>query len=331
LATLLPAPGQTMRLWRWPLPLSAGAELTLPFMLLALLLFCAALQTEVTQIRSIAARPWALATGTIAVWLAPLVLVWVAAFVVPAVVDGQSSAGLMVGLALVASMPVANSSVGWTQLVRGNLALSLALVLLTIFLCPWITPGLLSLLRTFLASTDRASVETLIANFSGRFFIAWVILPTASGLICRWLIGPRRVADACSWITVASVAALLLLNYANAALALPEVFQQSQLSVVAVTAGLAAALSAVGLAAGWGIARMMRLEPESRSALMFGLGMKHTGLALILAGAVLAEERLAILIIVLATLAQHLLAGLVEWRMQEKEPEAGRPEPRTSQ
>ena len=57
----------------------------------------------------------------------------------------QSTAGLLVGLALVASMPVANSSVGWTQLVRGNLALSLALVLVTIFLCPWVTPWMLRL------------------------------------------------------------------------------------------------------------------------------------------------------------------------------------------
>ena len=60
----------------------------------------------------------------------------------------------------------------------------------------------------------------------------------------------------------------------------------------------------------------MRLDAETRLALMFGLGMKHTGLALLLAGAVLAHERLAILMIVLATLAQHLLAGLVQMWQQ---------------
>jgi hypothetical protein len=46
---------------------------------------------------------------------------------------------------------------------------------------------------------------------------------------------------------------------------------------------------------------------------MFGLGMKHTGLALLLASEVLVKDQLAILMIVLATLAQHLLAGMVEW------------------
>jgi hypothetical protein len=46
---------------------------------------------------------------------------------------------------------------------------------------------------------------------------------------------------------------------------------------------------------------------------MFGLSMKHTGLALILAGAVLADQPVAIFIIVLATIVQHLMAGLVQW------------------
>jgi hypothetical protein len=39
-------------------------------------------------------------------------------------------------------------------------------------------------------------------------------------------------------------------------------------------------------------------------------------LALILAGAVLADQPLAILIIVLATLMQHLLAGVAQWWIQ---------------
>jgi BASS family bile acid:Na+ symporter len=111
---------------------------------------------------------------------------------------------------------------------------------------------------------------------------------------------------------------LLLLNYVNAAHALREVLQQSRPSVLATTAVLAAALSVVGLVAGWILARWMRLEPASRSALMFGLSMKHTGLALLLAGAVLSHERLVILMIVLATLAQHLFAGIVEWRLQRR-------------
>jgi BASS family bile acid:Na+ symporter len=236
---------------------------------------------------------------------------------VPYVVDQEATAGLLVGLALVASMPVANSSVGWTQLVRGNLALSLALVLVTIFLCPWVTPRLLGWLRLALSSPDPSLFQALIDSFSGAFFIIWVVLPTAAGLACRHSLGGERVAAMAPALTAASVASLLMLNYVNAALALPEVVKHSPLSVLLTTAALAAALSAVGLLAGWLIARAMRLDAETRLALMFGLGMKHTGLALLLAGAVLTHERLAIFMIVLATLAQHLLAGVVQWWTRE--------------
>jgi bile acid:Na+ symporter, BASS family len=315
-AALCPTPGRSMRLWQWSLPGIAHADLTLPLLLLALLLFCAALQTNLAQIRSLGARPWALLLATFLVWLAPALLVLVAGATVPALVDEKAAAGLLVGLALVASMPVANSSVGWTQLARGNLAIGLALVLVTIFVCPWVTPRVLGLLQSTLSQPDRTAFQTLIDNFSGTFFIVWVILPTVAGLACRYALGEERVAATASLVKVASVASLLLLNYVNAALALPEVIGQSSPVLLLTTVVLAAAISAIGLAAGWMLSVLMRLEPDIRSALMFGLGMKHTGLALLLAGAALAEERVAILIIVLATLAQHVLAGLIEWRLQ---------------
>jgi bile acid:Na+ symporter, BASS family len=316
LAAVWPQPGLAMREWQWTPTTLPAARFTLPLVLLSLLLFCAAVQTDVAQVRAIGSRPWALLWGTLTVWVAPVVLFLAAAVCVPLVADGASTAGILVGLALVASMPVANSSVGWTQLVRGNLALSLALVLVTIFLCPWVTPWMLGWLRLTLSTPDQTHFQTLIDSFSGAFFIIWVVLPTAAGLACRHALGKERVAAIASWLTLTSVASLLMLNYVNAALALPEVFEHSRIAVLAITAILAAAVSAIGMAAGWCVARVMRLDHETRLSLMFGLGMKHTGLALLLAGAVLAQERLAILMIVLATLAQHLLAGLVQMREQ---------------
>lgn len=314
LAAIVPEPGRQLRLWRWTTTSLPATAITLPLVLLAVLLFCAAVQTDFAQIRAIRSRPWSLVLGTIAVWIAPAALVILAAWLLPLMVDAQSNAELLVGLALVASMPVANSSVGWTQLVRGNLALSLSLVLVTIFLSPWMTPALLGSLRFTLSAADRSDFATLIDSFSGAFFIIWVVLPTAAGLACRHSLGSERVAALSNILTVASVGSLLVLNYVNAALAFPEVLEQSQLSTLVATIVLALAVSAVGLAAGWFLARMLREDAATRAALMFGLGMKHTGLALILAGAVLSEQRLAILMVVLATLAQHLLAGLVEWR-----------------
>jgi predicted Na+-dependent transporter len=98
----------------------------------------------------------------------------------------------------------------------------------------------------------------------------------------------------------------------NASAALPRV-HESPAGLVMVTVLLAIALSLGGHVSGWLLAWVLRLSPPTRTALMFGLSMKHTGLALILAGAVLANQPLAILMIVLATLGQHLLAAIVQW------------------
>jgi BASS family bile acid:Na+ symporter len=169
-----------------------------------------------------------------------------------------------------------------------------------------------------LSPSEQAFCTALVNEFSGWFFIVWVILPTAAGLACRYAIGPERVAGVASRFVLASAAALLLLNYINSALALPQV-RESSMALLLATALLAAALSVVGLVLGSLLAWATRVKPATRSALMFGLSMKHTGLALILAGAVLADQPLAILVIVLATLLQHMLAGVVQWWLERFE------------
>lgn len=275
------------------------------------MLFVAALLTDLKQVRVVSRYPIVLLCALVAVWLGPALLVIAAGWAIPSTMAGQSTAGLLVGFALVASMPVANSSIGWTQSAGGNLGLGLALVVVSISLSPWITPNLLSVLGMSLAESEH-DYEALVNQFSGVFFIVWVILPTAAGFAARYLMTPERVEPARSWLTLVSAAALLLLNYINSVLALPKAYGWP-FSLLFLTAVLAISLGAVGIVLGWLIAWLLRLRPETSSALMFGLSMKHTGLALILAGAVLTNQPLAIFMIVLATLVQHILAGIVQW------------------
>jgi BASS family bile acid:Na+ symporter len=311
LAACWPTPGLTMRLWEWKPARLGYVPLSLPLFLLAVMLFSAAILTDLSQLRIVSRHPFVLAAALVAVWLGPALLVLVAGVLVPWTIDGRTTAGLLVGLALVATMPVANSSVAWTQHAAGNLGLGIALVVVSILLSPWVTPHLLTLLGMSLSPGERAYCAALVNQFSGLFFIVWVILPTLAGFLCRLALTPERVAAAQSWLNLASATALLLLNYINSALALPEI-RESPLSLLVATAVFAALLSVVGLVAGWLIAWLMRLKSETRIALMFGLSMKHTGLALILAGAVLSNAPIATLMIVLATLMQHLLAGVVQ-------------------
>jgi BASS family bile acid:Na+ symporter len=310
LAIYWPEPGLMMRRWEWLPGGLATVPLSLPLALLALMLFSAALLTDFAQIRTVLQHPLVLCMALAAVWLGPALLVVAAGYIVPWAVEGKAATGILVGLLLVATMPVANSSVGWTQNSDGNLALSLALVVLSISISPFATPHLLSLLGMSLSPEEQAYCAALVTRFSGLFFIIWVVLPTAAGLACRYLATPARVAHVGNCFTLVSAASLLALNYINSALALPEI-RNSTLWLLATTAAFATALSVVGVILGWVLVRLMRLPASTLSALLFGLSMKHTGLALILAGAVLTNQPLAILMIVLATLIQHLLAAIV--------------------
>jgi BASS family bile acid:Na+ symporter len=292
-------------------------QLSLPLALLALMLFSAALLTDLSQIPSVWKQPVLLWVALLAVWIGPALLVVVAGYVIPWVVSGPETTGLLVGMALVAAMPVANSSVGWTQNADGNLALSLSLVVLSISLSPVVTPTMLSVLGMSLSPEEQNYCAALVNRFSGLFFIVWVVLPTSVGFACRYLAGPGRIARMTSWTTLISAMALLVLNYINSALALPEMYD-SPASLLGTALLLAGGLSLVGLAVGWCLSLGLTLPAETQAALLFGLSMKHTGLALILAGAVLANQPLAILVIVLATFLQHLLAGIVQWFLERR-------------
>jgi predicted Na+-dependent transporter len=175
-----------------------------------------------------------------------------------------------------------------------------------------------------LSPEEENYCAALVNRFSGLFFIVWVVLPTAIGFTCRYLARPVRILRIAPWFTLTSAIALLLLNYINSAIALREV-SDSPASLLVITIVLAAALSLVGLALAWTIAKGLRSSVPTQVALLFGLSMKHTGLALILAGAVLANQPLAILFVVLATFLQHLLAGVVHWFLER----GSFPSPRT--
>ncbi|MCG8448401.1 MAG: hypothetical protein MI725_02320, partial [Pirellulales bacterium] len=82
-------------------------------------------------------------------------------------------------------------------------------------------------------------------------------------------------------------------------------------------------LSLMGVASAWILSRVLRLGRASWASLVFGFSMKHTGLALVLAGEVLHEEPRVILMIVLATLLQHVVAGAADWCLAQQRHHAG--------
>jgi predicted Na+-dependent transporter len=177
---------------------------------------------------------------------------------------------------------------------------------------------LLKLMGLVLSADDTRRIEQVVTQFSGWRFILWVILPSLAGAIAGWLAGPRRLVRAKPWFRIVTLVDILLLNYANASLAVEKIWQGEHASVIALAAALAAAVSLVGIALAMLQARAFNLSRPTAIALVFGLSMKHTGLALVLAGEFLHDQPRVILVILLTTLAQHISAAAVDWRLSTR-------------
>src|SRR5690606_8464454 len=162
-------------------PVWGDIWISAPLVLLALLLFSAAICTRFESVLMVLRQPALILLGLLGVWLGPMLLVLAIGLVFREFV----ASGVMVGLVLVAAMPVANSSVGWAHNSRGNLALALALVVFSIILSPLVTPYVLQLLGFSLSPAEQVYCDLLVRKFSGKFFIVWVILPTMLGFVCR--------------------------------------------------------------------------------------------------------------------------------------------------
>jgi len=105
---------------------------------------------------------------------------------------------------------------------------------------------------------------------------------------------------------------LLLLNYANAAAALPQTVRQPDWDFLALVLGITAAMCAGAFASGWLTARLFGAAPADRTAMTYGLGMNNNGTGLVLAAAALADHPLVLLPIIFYNLVQQTVAGVVD-------------------
>jgi BASS family bile acid:Na+ symporter len=236
---------------------------------------------------------------------------------------------ILVGLALVAAMPIAGSSTAWSQNTDGDLALSLGLVLGSTLLSPVMTPLALHAVG-WMASGDYASVlHGLASGGTGAFLAIGVIVPSFLGIGLRLAAGPARIEAAKPVLKLVNTLILLALNYANAAVSLPQAIAQPDLDFLAVTLGLVAGLCILAFAAGWTAAWLLGAGRDQRVSLMFALGMNNNGTGLVLASMALAGYPRVMLPIIFYNMIQHLVAGAANALVDRpaRPPGAARPLP----
>jgi bile acid:Na+ symporter, BASS family len=292
--------------------LHQDTKLTLPMLMLACLLLNAGLGVETSELGKLLRSPMVLLTGLAVNLLIPLALIYGVTQAMRFWHNPDEIQNLPIGLALVASMPIAGSSTAWSQNANGNLALSLGLVVSSTLLSPLTTP--LSLQAASLMTTGEyaQTLRELAAYGSGGFLVLGVLLPSVLGINISRAIGEARIASTRPATKLVNSVNLLLLNYSNASIALPQTVADPDWDFLAVILASVAVLCIVSFAAGWLFARLLRTDAAQETSLMFGLGLNNNGTGLVLASIVLAGHPRVMLPVILYNLIQHVVAGAVD-------------------
>jgi len=310
-AAVFPAPGLWIRNLRVDNVsfFHVKIHVSLLLLLLAMLMFNAGLGVKTAHLTSLVRKIPVLLAGLSANLAIPMAYIFLVTLVMRLWYEPEEAQHILVGLALVAAMPIAGASTAWAQNSNGNLALSLGLVLSSTLLSPIITPLSLHVFGEMASQEYERVLEELAAYGSGAFLGLWVVLPSMLGLALRLAIPEARLSNIMPLIKLANSLVLLLLNYSNASVSLPQAMADRDVDFLAVTIGLTAGLCVTAFASGYGLSRLFELDQAERVSLMYGLGMNNNGTGLVLAALVLASYPRVMVPIIFYNLVQHLIAG----------------------
>jgi BASS family bile acid:Na+ symporter len=298
-------------------------KITLPVLMLAFLLFNAGMGVRTDRLRGVVRQPLPLIAGLAANLLVPIAFIFALAQTLRFWHNPDEVQNILVGLALIASMPIAGSSTAWSQNANGDLVLSLGLVLFSTFLSPLTTPAALRSVEVVAQGEYAQDLHELAAGGTGTFLAISVILPSLLGIGARATAGETRVARVQPLLKLFNSINLLLLNYSNASVSLPQMVSDPDWDLLAIILAIVVALCVTAFASGWLIARILQVDRAQCASLMFGLGMNNNGTGLVLATMALADHPRVLLPIIFYNLVQHLVAGCVDRMLSKKEPEAG--------
>jgi CHASE3 domain sensor protein/predicted Na+-dependent transporter/predicted MFS family arabinose efflux permease len=290
-------------------------------LLLAVLLWGAGLSVPTRRLGGLLRRPGPLLIGLAANLLVPLAFILGVSGMMRLWHGGDEMQGVLVGLGLIAAMPIAGSAAAWSRKADGDEALTLGLIVSSTFLSPLTTPVVLYAVSLMAGGPAAADFRALSGRGTGVFLTLCVLAPSLLGMLTLRVVGEGRVATARPGLKLLNAVALLLLVYASASATLPVALSRFAPDFFGSMLAVAVGLCVVCFAAGWLVARLLRAGPPQQAALLFGLGMNNNGTGMVLASSALAGRPEVLLLVVCYNLVQHLVAGGVDLlRRRDAEP-----------
>ena len=176
---------------------------------------------------------------------------------------------IAVGVILVGCCPGGTASNVMTFLGRGDVPLSVTISACTTVMAPIVTPALIYLFAQQWVEVDPMSMFLSIINI--------VILPIVAGVIVNALFG-KHLAVAVSALPLISVFAIIAIVVAVVAVSRDQIAKTGLLIFAVVILH-----NCLGLALGYLLAKLFRMNLKKRKALSIEVGMQNSGLGVALA------------------------------------------------
>lgn len=148
----------------------------------------------------------------------------------------------------------------------------------------------------------------------------WVIVPSLLVVLTGSLLGDYRIGTMMPYVKLMNFCILVLLNYSNASLTLPNVVSHPDIDFLAAMLVIVIALCVIAFPSVYLLARACRVDRKQTASLTFGLGMNNNGAGLVLASLALADHPGVLLPIVFYNLIQHFVASLVVFSVFRRPP-----------
>lgn len=203
------------------------------------------------------------------------------------------------GFILAAAIPTGVSSFVWVSIYKGNIALTLSIILIDTLLAPFVVPGILALLVGTSVRLDAVAMMTSL------FWM--IVVPSLVGMVLNQWTQGKVITTWGPWLNPFSKLVMASVVAINGAVVAPYLtdFSPRLLGLAAIIVLLAA----IGYALGFGLSRLIGLNEADKVALVFNGGMRN-----ISAGAVLAVTYFPAPVavpVVLGMVFQQVMASLV--------------------
>lgn len=294
------------------LPALGKTNFSISLLMLSFLLFNAGLGIKTKELVGLTKKPLLITLGFLANILMPVILVAAFHGLLIKWHNPDELQNLLVGLALIAAMPIAGSSATWAQNANGNLGLSLGLVLASTILSPLSTPVVLHLYGFLTHGDYSEDLHELAQQGTNAFLCLTVVLPSLLGLATHWLLGEEKTAHIKPHLKLINFLVLLTLNYSNASISLPEVFTHPDWDLLGFILLITCIICGAAFSTGWLLSRLFKTDLADRAALMFSLGMNNNGTGLVLASSALTDHPAVLVPLILYTLVQQVFAASID-------------------